>query len=104
MALRESIPNRSPQPPHAAVQAREGCQAMEEKSVAGTARADDSTLTAQMINAEQFARILGVSRRTLWRLLSAGKLVEPIRFGGSTRWRSDDVRRWIDNGCPSDDK
>jgi excisionase family DNA binding protein len=56
-------------------------------------------ITTQLINAEQFAKILGVSRRTLWRLLSAGKLISPVRIGGSTRWRLDDVRRWIDDGC-----
>ena len=55
--------------------------------------------SAQLINAEQFAKILGVSRRTLWRLLSAGKLIPPVRIGGGTRWRIDDVRRWIDDGC-----
>jgi excisionase family DNA binding protein len=53
----------------------------------------------QMINADKLAKMLGVSRRTLWRLLSAGKLIPPVRIGGSTRWRTDDVRRWIDDGC-----
>jgi len=52
-----------------------------------------------LIKAEEFARMLGISPRTLWRLLSAGKLIQPIRIGGSTRWRMDEVRRWIDEGC-----
>lgn len=56
----------------------------------------DATL---LINAGEFARILGVSPRTLWRLLSAGKLIQPIRIGGSTRWRAAEVRRWIEDGC-----
>jgi predicted DNA-binding transcriptional regulator AlpA len=41
-----------------------------------------------------------VSPRTLWRLLSAGKLPEPIRVGRSVRWRMSDIREWIDSGCP----
>ena len=53
-----------------------------------------------LITAAEFAQIMKVSKRTLWRLLSAGKLVEPIRVGGNTRWRLDDVRLWIDEGCP----
>lgn len=53
-----------------------------------------------LINAEQFARMLNISPRTLWRLLSAHKVIPPLRIGGSTRWRMDDVRRWIDAGCP----
>jgi predicted DNA-binding transcriptional regulator AlpA len=54
-----------------------------------------------LINAGQFAKMLGVSSRTLWRLLSGGKLIQPVRIGGSTRWRMNDVRRWIDEGCPA---
>ena len=54
-----------------------------------------------LISAEQVASILNVSTRTLWRLLSAGKLPEPVRLGGSTRWRLDQVRQWIDAGCPA---
>lgn len=53
-----------------------------------------------MITAEEFAQMIKVSKRTLWRLLSAGKLVEPIRLGGNTRWRLRDVQTWIDEGCP----
>ena len=52
-----------------------------------------------LIKAEQFARMMEISPRTLWRLLSAGKLIQPVRIGGSTRWRMDEVRRWIDEGC-----
>lgn len=44
--------------------------------------------------------MMKVSKRTLWRLLSAGKLIEPIRLGGNTRWRLRDVQTWIDEGCP----
>lgn len=53
-----------------------------------------------MITAEEFSKMMKVSKRTLWRLLSAGKLIEPIRLGGNTRWRLRDVQIWIDEGCP----
>ncbi len=54
-----------------------------------------------LIQAEELARMLGVSTRTLWRLLSAGRLPRPVRFGGNTRWRLAEVKAWIARGCPS---
>ena len=56
--------------------------------------------TTTLLSAEEVAAMLGVSERTLWRLLSAGKFTEPVRFGRSTRWRLADVKDWIDRGCP----
>jgi excisionase family DNA binding protein len=54
-----------------------------------------------LISVNQVAVMLGVSTRTVWRLVSAGQLVAPVRLGGSARWRIDEVRRWIDDGCGS---
>jgi prophage regulatory protein len=53
-----------------------------------------------LIPAEQFARLMQISTRTLWRLVSAGRVPEPVRIGGSVRWRLDQVKQWIDSGCP----
>ncbi|MBN8625036.1 MAG: helix-turn-helix domain-containing protein [Planctomycetes bacterium] len=53
-----------------------------------------------LIQADELATLLNVSERTLWRLLSAGKIPEPVRLGRSTRWRLDQVRQWINDGCP----
>ena len=54
-----------------------------------------------LINAEEVARMMDVSERTLWRLLSAGKVPAPVRIGRSTRWRLAEVREWISRGCPN---
>jgi predicted DNA-binding transcriptional regulator AlpA len=54
---------------------------------------------AVLITAVDLARMLQVSTRTLWRLRSAGELPEPVRFGGTVRWRVDEVRKWISEGC-----
>ena len=60
-----------------------------------------STETVPMlINAEEVARMLDVSERTLWRLVSGGKVPPPVRIGRSTRWRVAEIRDWIDVGCP----
>jgi excisionase family DNA binding protein len=52
-----------------------------------------------LIDAREFARLLGVSQRTLWRLLAARQLIPPLKLGGSTRWRISDVQAWIEGGC-----
>jgi excisionase family DNA binding protein len=54
----------------------------------------------RLIAADELASMLDVSTRTVWRLLSTGRLVQPVRIGGSVRWRLDEVRDWIKNGCP----
>jgi excisionase family DNA binding protein len=48
----------------------------------------------------EVAAMLNVSERTLWRLLSAGKVPQPVRFGRSTRWKAGEVAGWIERGCP----
>lgn len=53
-----------------------------------------------LLSAARVARLLEISERTLWRLRSAGKLPRPVQVGGSVRWRAEEIRRWIDAGCP----
>jgi excisionase family DNA binding protein len=52
-----------------------------------------------LITAAEFASLLHVSTRTLWRLRSAGRLPDAVRLGGAVRWRLDDVKNWIAGGC-----
>jgi predicted DNA-binding transcriptional regulator AlpA len=59
--------------------------------------------TPALISAAELAELLQISTRTLWRLRSAGKLIKPIKLGGSTRWRLDEVQTWIADGCPAPD-
>lgn len=54
-----------------------------------------------LLTAAQVANLLQVSKRTLWRLLSAGVLPAPLRIGKSTRWGCQEIRHWIDASCPS---
>ena len=57
----------------------------------------------RLLNAKELAGMLNMSERSLWRNLSAGKIPEPVRIGGSTRWRHEEIDRWIANGCPPRD-
>lgn len=55
----------------------------------------------ELVNAKTVAGLLSISERTLWRMVSVGEIVSPIRFGGNTRWRRQAIEEWIDPGCPS---
>ena len=51
------------------------------------------------ISAKELAAKLSLSQRTIWRLLSAGKLPRPVSVGGSKRFLMSDVRLFIECGC-----
>jgi excisionase family DNA binding protein len=55
---------------------------------------------AMMVTAEEVARMLNVSERTVWRMRSAGHLPPPVRLGGCVRWPVDAIKQWIAAGCP----
>jgi excisionase family DNA binding protein len=52
-----------------------------------------------VISAKQLAVLLGMSTRTVRRLVSAGRLPAPVRIGRSVRWRSADTSEWLAAGC-----
>jgi predicted DNA-binding transcriptional regulator AlpA len=54
-----------------------------------------------LIDARGLAALVDLSERTIWRLHAAGKLPRPVVLGGSTRWRADEIARWIEAGCPA---
>ena len=59
-------------------------------------------VNVQLVNANEVARILDVSTRTLWRMKSANQLPKHVEFGGrNIRWSRDAIVEWIDLGCPS---
>lgn len=63
----------------------------------------DLDLPAQptLLTVEQVGAKLSVSKRTVWRMLSAGQLIQPVYVRGNTRWRHAEVQEWIDAGCPT---
>lgn len=53
-----------------------------------------------LLTAREAAAVCGKSLRT-WRIWdSAGVIPRPVRISGSTMWRIEELRRWIDAGCP----
>jgi predicted DNA-binding transcriptional regulator AlpA len=41
------------------------------------------------------AQRLGISTRSVWRLVSAGELAAPVHVGGARRWQPEDVARYL---------
>lgn len=54
-----------------------------------------------LITAQELANLLQISTRSLWRLRSSGQLPLPVRLGGNVRWRLEEIRKWIADGCQS---
>ncbi|MCA9028405.1 MAG: sigma-70 family RNA polymerase sigma factor [Planctomycetaceae bacterium] len=54
-----------------------------------------------LLTARKAAAMCGKSIRT-WRTWdSAGFIPQPVRIGRSTFWRSDELKEWIEAGCPN---
>lgn len=61
---------------------------------------DAAEVKPLLIPVEAVAKLLGVSIRSVWRLRSSRKIIEPVRIGGVVRWKLDEVNRWVEEGCP----
>lgn len=58
------------------------------------------TLEPLAISAQQLARMLGLSVRTIRSMDSSGKLPRPIRLNGSVRWVVSEIEAWLPAGAP----
>lgn len=63
-------------------------------------RSNSTDVEPLLIPVRTVAKILGISTRSVWRLHSSGKILPPVRIGGAVRWRSDELKRWVAEGCP----
>ena len=65
---------------------------------------DDRLPPRLLISAKQAAEMCGKSLRT-WRAWdAAGWIPRPVRIGRSTLWRIQELRAWIETGCPRRDE
>lgn len=53
-----------------------------------------------LISAAQLGALLGVNRSTIWTWNASGRIPLPVKIGGCTRWRADEVRAWVEADCP----
>jgi excisionase family DNA binding protein len=54
-----------------------------------------------LLTVEDVSRLLGVSVRSVWRMVRTGQCPEPLRVRGSTRWRRGELEKWVAAGCPA---
>lgn len=52
---------------------------------------EQSSQPAALLSAEEVGRLLGVSTRTIWRMLSAEEIPAPIKVGSLTKWRREEI-------------
>ena len=50
------------------------------------------------------AQLLGIHRASVWRHCKAGILPKPIKIGGATRWRRDELEATIAASTAARDK
>ena len=52
-----------------------------------------------LIGVRDLAKLLGLSQRSVWKLLSVGRCPPALRIGRSVRFRASECDRWIRAGC-----
>ena len=64
------------------------------------ARHEGELVPALLVTAEEAAGLLAIGISTWWRNVARGLTPAPVRIGGATRWRLEELRDWITAGCP----
>lgn len=72
-------------------------------STCSNASLDFATLPP-LIGVKTVASVCTFSTRTVYRMSDAGRMPRPIKLGALVRWRTDEIRQWIADGCPSNRK
>ncbi len=54
----------------------------------------------ELLNVNQAASLLNISRRQVERLISTGNLPGAVKIGGCRRIHEPTLKRWIEAGCP----
>jgi predicted DNA-binding transcriptional regulator AlpA len=57
-----------------------------------------------LIGFKELAQILGVSQRTLRRLIAKESIPKPVALPGGNRWSRVQIKTWVDNGCQKEPK
>jgi excisionase family DNA binding protein len=55
----------------------------------------ESELRALLLKVDQVALMLGLSERTVWRLVETGEIPRPIKLGRSVRWSRSTIERFV---------
>jgi len=61
-------------------------------------------IVPELLKSKEAAQLVNVGERTLWRWSRSGTAPAPIKIGGAVRYRRNELRAWIADGCPRVDK
>jgi predicted DNA-binding transcriptional regulator AlpA len=53
-----------------------------------------------VVGAPQAGRLCGRSEASWWRDHAARRVPSPVKLGGRTLWRTQELREWVESGCP----
>jgi predicted DNA-binding transcriptional regulator AlpA len=53
---------------------------------------------------EELAKVLGISKVSVHRMNSAGRLPKPVRLGRCVAWQKATIAAWLDADCPNREK
>lgn len=59
------------------------------------------TETPELWTANEVCRYLKITRETLSRWHTGGKIPEGTRVGPHLRWKRQEILEWFEHGCPS---
>jgi excisionase family DNA binding protein len=58
----------------------------------------DLNIRPLTLDVREVAQLLGVSKRTVYRLLDAGEIPKPMKLRNATRWRRTDSELFVEAG------
>ncbi|MBW2605332.1 MAG: helix-turn-helix domain-containing protein [Deltaproteobacteria bacterium] len=54
-----------------------------------------------LLKTDEAAKFLSIGRTLLYRLSQEGQIgPRPIKLGDCTLWSYDELKRWVESGCP----
>ena len=63
---------------------------------------NNSNLQPLLLDTNQTAKLLGISTRHFYSMLSSGRIAPmPVEFGAKKLWRFDELQYWVSAGCPN---
>lgn len=57
-----------------------------------------------LIDMKAAAKLLDLSERTIWGMANSGRMPTPVKIGRSVRWSIEELRAWVNAGCPPKEK
>jgi len=53
-----------------------------------------------LLTAQALGTLLDINRSTVWAWHSSGRIPLPVKIGGVTRWRRNEIEAWLEAGAP----